>query len=256
MQTNLADFIRDTPEGKEAEAILRKCVHCGFCTATCPTYQILGDELDGPRGRIYLIKHALEGAPVTGSTRFTSIAASPAAPARPPVRRACSTAGLPTSAAPSSRRAPSGRCMTGGRAACLPRFCRAARCSVPCSRSGGWCGRCCPRSCEARSCRAARARAASGRRRGTHARCSSSRAACSRCSRRRSTPQRHACSTASASRSWRRPAQAAAERCASTSTSRTTGAMTCAASSTRGGPSSSAARSRRSCSRQAAAVPR
>ena len=62
MQTNLADFIKDTPEGREADAILRKCVHCGFCTATCPTYQLLGDELDGPRGRIYLIKQVLEGA--------------------------------------------------------------------------------------------------------------------------------------------------------------------------------------------------
>ena len=70
MQTVLADFIRDTPEGREAEAILRKCVHCGFCTATCPTYQLLGDELDGPRGRIYLIKQALEGAPVTERTRL------------------------------------------------------------------------------------------------------------------------------------------------------------------------------------------
>ena len=70
MQTRLADFIRDTPEGREAEAILRKCVHCGFCTATCPTYQLLGDELDGPRGRIYLIKQALEGAPVTPKTRL------------------------------------------------------------------------------------------------------------------------------------------------------------------------------------------
>ena len=70
MQTELADFIRDTPEGREAEAILRKCVHCGFCTATCPTYQLLGDELDGPRGRIYLIKQALEGGPVTDKTRL------------------------------------------------------------------------------------------------------------------------------------------------------------------------------------------
>ena len=61
MQTALADFISDTPEGKEADAILRKCVHCGFCTATCPTYQLLGDELDGPRGRIYLMKQVLEG---------------------------------------------------------------------------------------------------------------------------------------------------------------------------------------------------
>ncbi len=69
MQTNLADFIRDTPDGAEAESILRKCVHCGFCTATCPTYQLLGDERDGPRGRIYLIKQMLEGAPVTRSTQ-------------------------------------------------------------------------------------------------------------------------------------------------------------------------------------------
>jgi glycolate oxidase iron-sulfur subunit len=70
MQTKLADFIRDTPEGREAEAILRNCVHCGFCNATCPTYQLLGDELDGPRGRIYLIKQTLEGQPVTQSTQL------------------------------------------------------------------------------------------------------------------------------------------------------------------------------------------
>ena len=70
MQTNLADFIRDTPEGREADAILRTCVHCGFCTATCPTYQLLGDELDGPRGRIYLVKQVLEGATPTAKTRL------------------------------------------------------------------------------------------------------------------------------------------------------------------------------------------
>jgi glycolate oxidase iron-sulfur subunit len=70
MQTSLADFIRDTPEGREADAILRKCVHCGFCTATCPTYQLLGDELDGPRGRIYLIKQALEGNEITAQTQL------------------------------------------------------------------------------------------------------------------------------------------------------------------------------------------
>ncbi len=68
MQTALADFVRDTPTGREADAILRSCVHCGFCNATCPTYQLLGDELDGPRGRIYLIKEMLEGNPVTHST--------------------------------------------------------------------------------------------------------------------------------------------------------------------------------------------
>ena len=70
MQTHLADFIRDTPAGREADAILRACVHCGFCTATCPTYQLLGNELDGPRGRIYLIKELLEGAAVTAKTQL------------------------------------------------------------------------------------------------------------------------------------------------------------------------------------------
>ena len=70
MQTELADFIKHTPQGREAEAILRKCVHCGFCNATCPTYQLLGDELDGPRGRIYLIKQMLEGAEATAKTRL------------------------------------------------------------------------------------------------------------------------------------------------------------------------------------------
>ena len=69
MQTRLADFVRDTPQGQEAEAILRSCVHCGFCNATCPTYQLLGDELDGPRGRIYLMKQMLEGQPVSALTR-------------------------------------------------------------------------------------------------------------------------------------------------------------------------------------------
>jgi glycolate oxidase iron-sulfur subunit len=69
MQTNLAPEFKGTREGLAAEAILRKCVHCGFCTATCPTYQLLGDELDGPRGRIYLIKQVLEGAVPTRSTQ-------------------------------------------------------------------------------------------------------------------------------------------------------------------------------------------
>src|SRR3954470_2782048 len=70
MKTNLAQFIRDTPEGKEANSILRACVHCGFCTATCPTYQLLGDELDGPRGRIYLMKEMLEGNEVSAKTQI------------------------------------------------------------------------------------------------------------------------------------------------------------------------------------------
>ncbi|AEI78365.1 2-hydroxy-acid oxidase, Fe-S subunit [Cupriavidus necator N-1] len=70
MQTNLADFLRNTPEGEEAKSIVGNCVHCGFCTATCPTYQLLGDELDGPRGRIYLMKQVLEGHAITESTRL------------------------------------------------------------------------------------------------------------------------------------------------------------------------------------------
>jgi glycolate oxidase iron-sulfur subunit len=69
MQTHLAPEYQNTAEGREAEAILRKCVHCGFCTATCPTYQLLGDELDGPRGRIYLMKQVLEGAEPTRATQ-------------------------------------------------------------------------------------------------------------------------------------------------------------------------------------------
>lgn len=67
MQTNLADFIKNTPQGAEAERILRACVHCGFCLATCPTYQLLGDERDSPRGRIYLMKQVLEGEPATAA---------------------------------------------------------------------------------------------------------------------------------------------------------------------------------------------
>ena len=70
MQTNLAPEFKGTPDGQAAEAILRKCVHCGFCTATCPTYQLLGDELDGPRGRIYLMKQVLEGAAPTRKTQL------------------------------------------------------------------------------------------------------------------------------------------------------------------------------------------
>ena len=69
MQTPLSPEFDGTPDGEEGQAIIRKCVHCGFCNATCPTYQLLGDELDGPRGRIYLIKQVLEGAEVTRSTQ-------------------------------------------------------------------------------------------------------------------------------------------------------------------------------------------
>jgi glycolate oxidase iron-sulfur subunit len=70
VQTNLSEHAKRLPRGEEAESILRSCVHCGFCNATCPTYQLLGDELDGPRGRIYLIKQVLEGHEVTAKTQL------------------------------------------------------------------------------------------------------------------------------------------------------------------------------------------
>ncbi len=69
MQTRLSPEFENTRDGEDAEAVIRKCVHCGFCNATCPTYQLLGDELDGPRGRIYLIKQVLEGGEVTRNTQ-------------------------------------------------------------------------------------------------------------------------------------------------------------------------------------------
>lgn len=70
MQTSIIDLLKHTNEGQEAERILRNCVHCGFCLATCPTYQLLGDELDSPRGRIYLMKQMMEGQPVTARTQL------------------------------------------------------------------------------------------------------------------------------------------------------------------------------------------
>lgn len=69
MKTELISYYKELPEGRDAEEIIRSCVHCGFCTATCPTYQELNDERDGPRGRIYLIKQLLEGGEVTEKTR-------------------------------------------------------------------------------------------------------------------------------------------------------------------------------------------
>ena len=93
MKTNLAASIKDTPEGKEANAILRACVHCGFCTATCPTYQLLGDELDGPRGRIYLMKELLEARRSHRAPSYISTAVLPAAHVRRHVLRVCSMAG-------------------------------------------------------------------------------------------------------------------------------------------------------------------
>ena len=85
METRLTPEFAASARGQRAESILRSCVHCGFCNATCPTYQLLGDELDGPRGRIYLIKQVLEGAAPTVKPSSISTAASPVAIASPPV---------------------------------------------------------------------------------------------------------------------------------------------------------------------------
>ncbi|MFV1984294.1 MAG: glycolate oxidase subunit GlcF [Thiohalomonadales bacterium] len=70
MQTKISEYFKNIPEYKLADRILRSCVHCGFCTATCPTYQLLGNELDSPRGRIYLIKQVLEGDIITQKTQL------------------------------------------------------------------------------------------------------------------------------------------------------------------------------------------
>ena len=197
MQTELADFIRDTPEGREAEAILRKCVHCGFCTATCPTYQVLGDDLDSPRGRIYLIKRALEGAPVTRQDP----AASRPLPHLPrlrdhlPVGRALRPLvdiGRAVVEAQTRRAAASTRC---ARAAARLRPCRDrgfSACSPHRAPGAAAAARC----RESKGPPASAAPPAIGRRRAMRARCWCSPAACSPRSRRRSTPPRRACSIA------------------------------------------------------------
>ncbi|MGI9322830.1 MAG: 4Fe-4S dicluster domain-containing protein, partial [Pseudomonadales bacterium] len=69
MQTSIHPDLAGSPDIDEADAILRACVHCGFCTATCPTYQLLGDELDSPRGRIYLIKNMLETSSISDASQ-------------------------------------------------------------------------------------------------------------------------------------------------------------------------------------------
>lgn len=89
MQTRLTEEMRQNARALEADSILRACVHCGFCTATCPTYQLLGDELDGPRGRIYLIKQVLKATKSRLKHRSISIAVSLAAIVKPPVLLVC-----------------------------------------------------------------------------------------------------------------------------------------------------------------------
>ena len=200
MQTALADFIRDTPEGREADAILRACVHCGFCTATCPTYQLLGDELDGPRGRIYLIKQVLEGGEVTAKTQLHLD--------RCLTCRSCETTcpsgvqyGRLVDIGRQRRRAARPRARRRARAALgdSREGCSRSRCSAARSRWAARCSRCFPRGLRAKI-PDARAAGVVARRRGIRARCSRSMAASRTRSRRPSTPRWRACSTASASR--------------------------------------------------------
>ncbi len=104
MQTHFTDADLQKPHIQEADRILRTCVHCGFCNATCPTYQLLGDERDGPRGRIYLMKELLESRDdddqVTDETRFILIAALPVLTVKPPALPAWSTTSCSTLAVP------------------------------------------------------------------------------------------------------------------------------------------------------------
>ena len=216
MQTRLADFIRETPEGREADAILRKCVHCGFCTATCPTYQLLGDELDGPRGRIYLIKQLLEGAQVTARTR-THLD-------RCLTCRACET--TCPSGVRYGRLADIGRALVEERVgrplaerierrallAVIPHRARFA----PLLGLGRLARPLLPGSSPAGSRRASRP--APGRRHAMHGGCSRWAAACRARSRRASTRRRRGCWTGSASATCRRRLPAAAGRRAATCT--------------------------------------
>ena len=92
MQTSISAKLLSNPDIAEADAILRTCVHCGFCNATCPTYQLLGSELDGPRGRIYLIKEMLETSQASNKTRLHLDRCLTCPRAKPPARPACATA--------------------------------------------------------------------------------------------------------------------------------------------------------------------
>ncbi len=215
MQTDLAPAYRGTPDGEEAEAILRSCVHCGFCTATCPTYQLLGDELDGPRGRIYLIKQVLEGGPVTAKTQLhldrclTCRSCETTCPSGVQYGRLVDigrrivedrVGRSPGEAARrwSLRKGLQSKVLFGGALA----LGRIAKAFVPAASS--------------RAAFRRRAAPERGRRRVTAVACSCSKAACSRRSRRRSTRRSRACSTASAFRSSASPGAAAAARCRST----------------------------------------
>src|SRR6185503_19079307 len=113
MQTSFTLAQLADPHVSESEKILRACVHCGFCTATCPTYVLDGNELDSPRGRIYLIKDMLENdRPATAEVTRASDRCRSAWACRPPVRPACTTCTSSTMRAPTSRRPTGGRCMS------------------------------------------------------------------------------------------------------------------------------------------------
>jgi glycolate oxidase iron-sulfur subunit len=234
MQTTLAPGLRAAPAAAEAAELIGACVHCGFCNAACPTYRLLGDELDGPRGRIYLVRGLLETGTATAVTQqhldrcLTCRACEPACPSGVQYGRIVDLGReLAQAATPRQRLA---EAAAGGAAARVDEPDAVRR---PASRWRGGAGRCCPRRCNAgcrlqrrlhlssrRRCTARPPRRRSRARRPSRAACCASRAACNRrCSQGPARPPRR-CSRCSASTACSSRARAAAARCASTSTIR------------------------------------
>ena len=235
MQTALTPEFAGTAEGIEADAILRKCVHCGFCTATCPTYQLLGDELDGPRGRIYLIKQVLEGHAPTRSTQLHLD--------RCLTCRNCET--TCPSGVQYGNLVEIGRRIVDERVPRPPgeRMLRAALTDRPdlAAVQAGTQGRADGARPAARRAEGEAAAAGTGQRpplaaaRASAQGAASCSAACSRRWRRTSTAPPRACSTPPASRPSSPRTPAAAARSACTAAITTAGSTTCAATSTPGG---------------------